>query len=64
MAKKKIKDLTIEETEKICSKYDCRKCPLSLNQYKNCMKNVIYNLNNFKEYLEKEIEVEDGKEEN
>lgn len=64
MAKKKIKDMTIEELEKICDQHRvCNNCPLDTPNayYKHCMKNII---TDNKEYLEKEIEVEDDKEEN
>lgn len=60
MAKKKIKNLTIEEAEKICDKQPvCNNCPLDVpNAYysKHCLKNII--IDN-KEYLDKEVEVEE-----
>lgn len=57
MAKKKIKDLTVEETEKICDKhYVCNECPLDTPSYKPCMKNIIQS---YKEDLDKEVEVEE-----
>jgi len=59
MAKKKIKDLTMKEAEKICdSRYICNKCPLSVTSgyYTYCMKKIILN---YKEFLEQEVEVEE-----
>ena len=54
--KKKIKDLTKKEAEKICGKSTgCDECPLDIRSWNFCMKNVIYN----KELLEKEVEVEE-----
>lgn len=56
MVKKEIKDLTVEETEKICDKhYVCNECPLDTPSYKPCMKNIIQS---YKEDLDKEVEVE------
>lgn len=52
--KKKIKDFTLEEVEKICKCHLCEECPLN---YKLCSQGLItfccYN------DLEQEIEVED-----
>lgn len=57
MMKKKIKDLTVEEVEKICDKQtDCDNCPLDIPSCRICMKDItIYNIG----FLEKEIEVEE-----
>lgn len=53
--KKKIKDLTMKEAEKICgNSTGCDICPLDVPSCSYCMKNVIEN----KELLEKEVEVE------
>lgn len=62
MVKKKIKDLTKEEAEKICNKhYVCNECPLdiyfSVSSKRYCIKNIIQS---YKEDLEREIEVEDS----
>lgn len=52
--KKKIKDLTLNEINRICSsRDDCDHCPLYLNLYV-CMHNLIY-----EEKLEDKIEVEE-----
>lgn len=57
MVTKKIKDLTVEETEKICDNhYSCDNCPLNTYSYIPCMKNIIQSC---KENLEKEVEVEE-----
>ena len=56
MVKKKIKDLTMKEAEKICdNSRGCDECPLDVCNCSYCMKNVIEN----KELLEKEVEVEE-----
>lgn len=50
--KKKIKDLTLEEQEKICKKNnDCLECPLLLCNF--CFMGIL------NELINKEIEVED-----
>ena len=66
--KKKIKDLTKKQRNKICSKYftqhDCINCPLSpfvkegrgIKVKFSCNKNVIKEWNN---YLNKEVEVDE-----
>ena len=52
--KKKIKDLTLEEAEKICeNQYNCRCCSLFID-IDNCFKDLLR-----EEKLEQEIEVED-----
>lgn len=54
--KKKIKDLTVEEADKICDKQTCcNNCPLNIRFSKHCT-TMIYNC---KELLEREIEVEE-----
>ena len=51
---KKIKDLTLEETKKICLKNnDCIECPLYLNLYL-CVKDLLC-----EEKLNQEIEVDE-----
>ena len=50
--KKKIKDLTIEELYKICSKYSCKDCPLDIPQ-------LWCKYNDLDKYGDEEIEVED-----
>lgn len=58
MIKKKIKDLTKEEAQKICDKHSvCIKCPLDINSSKKCMNTIIQN---YKKLFEKEIEVPDN----
>lgn len=61
MTKKKIKDLTLEEMNKICAKHTCRgfaccestNCPLFFAG--SCIKGFIERL----QYIEKEIEVDE-----
>lgn len=57
MIKKKIKDLTPKEAEKICgNSANCDKCLLNFPSCSYCAKNIIlFN----KEDLEKEVEVEE-----
>ena len=50
--KKKIKDLTLEEMNKICKKqFTCRNCPLK-SSFKTCIKY-------WGVYLEREVEVDE-----
>lgn len=65
--KKKIKDLTLEEMQKICNKhYYCRNCPLFLKQIEGengfidyqCAHELDYDYIDKKE-LEKEVEVDE-----
>lgn len=56
--KKKIKNLTNEEVDKICSNYECcENCPLYVRFFRLCK--VINYYNNFKKELKQEIEVEE-----
>lgn len=54
---KKIKDLTLEEMEKICNKHDCWACPLNFKDSYHCV--LVYK-KSVQEYekFDKEQEVE------
>lgn len=55
--KKKIKDLTLEEAMKICSKNSCRDCPLNNIPYNTaCHLNYL----EFREDLTKEVEIDES----
>ena len=50
--KKKIKDLTLEEIEKICKNHNCHFCPLDVNE-------LWCKSDDLEHYGEQEIEVEE-----
>ena len=53
---KKIKDLTVEELNCVCDKYEyCWDCPLSIHN--NCIFDYVLNKEEYEEKIEKEIEV-------
>lgn len=68
--KKKIKDLTAQERKKICATYHCNECPINPMSfgfsYKLCNCYLPSNENNQvftnieKEYMEKEIEINEN----
>ena len=51
--KKKIKDLTMKEVYKICSKYSCKDCPLDVPK-------LWCKFHNLEQYGDEEVEVEDS----
>lgn len=62
--KKKIKDMTKEDAQKICDKYDvcCDECPLYIGFFSiYCLSDIISGSEKYANY---EVEVEDDKEKN
>lgn len=70
--KKKIKELTDEEIEKLCKENDCEKCPFKLVELKFTFfykmkdkkrtqkENYAYCIRNLSLYMNSEVEVEDN----
>lgn len=57
---KKIKDLTKEELESICDKYEyCKTCPLKIKGSCYCMIVYLCTKEKIEKKLENEVEVED-----